>query len=239
MRRLRVWIGGAVVGMGLAGAVGHASDLSQSVPQVTFRFDWPSGMVPQYRITVAQDGSAVYEGHAAPLPQSRFAPPSTGPVALEPFRRETAISPSMTRKIFDMTGALKQFHVDCATKVKNVADTGAKTLAYTGPEGSGECSYNYSDNKTVRELTDVFQGIAETMNEGRTLDHLHRYDRLGLDGAMETLAREVSDGRALELGTIAGTLRSIAGDTEVMERVRLQASKLLSLLPADMQRASQ
>jgi hypothetical protein len=145
----------------------------------------------------------------------------------------------MTRKIFGMTGALKQFHMECATKAKNVADTGAKTLTYRGPEGSGECSYNYSDNKTVRELTEVFQGIAETMDQGRELDHLHRYDRLGLDGAMETLAQEVTDGRALELGTIAGTLRSIAGDTEVMERVRVQASKLLSLLPPDTQRASQ
>jgi hypothetical protein len=41
------------------------------------------------------------------------------------------------------------------------------------------------------------------------------------------LEREVAAGRALELGTIAPVLTLIAGDSAVMQRVRLQAAKLL------------
>ena len=70
------------------------------------------------------------------------------------------------------------------------------------------------------------------MDEGRTIDHLHRYDRLGLDAELESFSREVSEGRALELGTIAPTLRSIADDPDVMQRVRTRASALLTLVPA-------
>jgi hypothetical protein len=76
-------------------------------------------------------------------------------------------------------------------------------------------------------------GIAETMDEGRELDRLHRYDRLGLDDAMAALSAEVSAGRALGLETIAGTLRALADDAEVMQRVRARASALLRLIPAD------
>jgi hypothetical protein len=96
------------------------------------------------------------------------------------------------------------------------------------------CTYNYTENKDVQALTNIFEGIAETMDEGRTLEHLHRYDRLGLDAAMSFLTQEVSAGRALELGTIAPALRSIAQDADLMQRVRMQARALLSLVPAEM-----
>ncbi len=65
------------------------------------------------------------------------------------------------------------------------------------------------------------------MDEGRRLEFLHRYDRLGLDAEMISLANEVQAGRAMELGTIAPTLDAIADDTAVMQRVRLRAEKLL------------
>jgi hypothetical protein len=71
------------------------------------------------------------------------------------------------------------------------------------------------------------------MDEGRELDFLRRYDRLGLDDAMTFLAQEVSAGRALEVGTIAVSLRSVADDADVMQRVRARARTLLALVPAD------
>ncbi len=46
------------------------------------------------------------------------------------------------------TGVRIYFNIECASKAKNIADTGKKTLSYTGADGSGSCTYNYSDNKT-------------------------------------------------------------------------------------------
>ena len=65
------------------------------------------------------------------------------------------------------------------------------------------------------------------MDEGRRLEFLHRYDRLGLDAEMISFAQEVEAGRALELGTISPTLAAIADDTAVIQRVRLRAAKML------------
>ena len=78
-------------------------------------------------------------------------------------------------------------------------------------------------------LSDTFLAIAFTMDEGRRLEFFHRYDRLGLDAEISTLAHEATEGRALELGTIAPTLESIERDTALIQRVRLQAGKLLEL----------
>jgi hypothetical protein len=41
------------------------------------------------------------------------------------------------------------------------------------------------------------------------------------------LTEQLESGRALEVVTIAPTLQSIARDSEVLERVRLQAARLL------------
>ncbi len=71
------------------------------------------------------------------------------------------------------------------------------------------------------------------MDEGRRLEFLHRYDRLGLDAEMISLAEQVESGRALELGTISPTLASIADDTAVIQRVRLKAQKMLEQVAAE------
>ncbi len=130
-------------------------------------------------------------------------------------------------KIFKAARELKHFDMDCASKAKNIANTGEKTLSYTGADGKGSCVYNYSENKQIKMLTDDFLAIAETMDEGRRLAYLHRYDRLGLDAETIALEQAAAAGRATEFGTIAPVLSSIAGDPAVMERVRLRVAKLL------------
>lgn len=232
--------GWAVAGLAvmLAGGQAFAAGLEGDLPQVTFRLERPGVRVPEYKITVGRDGRGVYEGEESQSVQGGV-DGDAGAADARPFHNDIALSHATTEKIFDTARGLKEFRMNCGTKARNIANTGAKTLKYKGPEGESECSFNYSDSKPVMQLTEMFEAIAETMNEGRELDHLHRYDRLGLDAAIAVLADEVSTGRALELNTIAGTLRSIAADTEVMQRVRLAASRLLSQVPADMQRASE
>jgi hypothetical protein len=195
-------------------------------------------------LTIRRDGSAVYAGEeqpptAGPVPDSRpgSSPASGSPP--QPFRSEVGISPATAGRIFKLARDLKYFNIACASKARNMADTGRKTLSYTGADSTtSSCTYNYSENKDVQALTDIFQGIAETMNEGRKLDYLHRYDRLGLDAEITYLAQEVTEGRALEVGTIAASLRSIAADAEVIERVRARANSLLALVPAGSMQAA-
>jgi hypothetical protein len=141
--------------------------------------------------------------------------------------RPISLSPEMTAKIFSTARSLNHFDMFCGTKAKNIADTGKKTLTYTAPDGTGSCTYNYSDDKSVTMLTNQFYAIAYTMDVGRRLDFERRFDRLGLDAEMLSLEHAVQEKNALELGNIAPTLQRIADDGEAMQRVRQRAAKLL------------
>jgi hypothetical protein len=194
-----------------------------------FAFDHEGVPVPNYTLQIAQDGSGQYRGtEATPSTLNPASPPVP-----QPFDRSFTLSAATRTRIFNLARDLKYFNIDCASKARNIADTGKKTLSYTGADAAiSSCTYNYTENKNVQALTDIFQGIAETMNEGRKLDYLHRYDRLGLDAEIIYLAQEVTEGRALEVGTITASLRSIAADAEVIQRVRARANSLLALVPA-------
>jgi len=242
MKMLRGLAGSCAFGVSLlafaAAPMARAQDGASASPSrpsaaVSFAFERPGVAVPKFILRIGEDGTGSYKGEEAP-PLSPY-PGVSSPT--EPIDRGLALSSPTAHKIFMLARSLHYFNVACASKAKNIADTGKKTLFYKGPDGEGSCTYNYSENKSVNQLTEIFQGIASTMDEGRRLDHLHRYDRLGLDAAIGQLTQEIADGHALELGTIQTTLRSIADDTAVIERVRTRANSLLALVPVEMRQA--
>ena len=192
--------------------------------EVSFQFDRTGLPVPRFTLRLREDGTGRYEADQGEIPATAN---SMRGQAAQHIDQSINLTSATVSKIFKAARSLNHFDVECASKAKNIADTGKKTLSYSGPDGSGSCSYNYSENKNVDTLTNTFLAIAYTMDEGRKLEFLHRYDRLGLDAEMTNLSQEVQEGRALELGTISPTLASIADDTALIQRVRLKAAKML------------
>jgi hypothetical protein len=198
--------------------------------EVSFQFDRTGLPVPHFTLRLSDDGAGRYQADQAEIPATET---SMRGQAAQHIDRPINLSKATVAKIFKAARVLNHFNIECETKVKNIADTGKKTLSYTGADGSGSCTYNYSENKTVGVLTDTFLGIAYTIDEGRRLEFLHRYDRLGLDAEMISFEQELEAGRALELGTISPTLAAIADDTAVIQRVRLRAQKMLEQVAAE------
>jgi len=203
---------------------------AKSQAEVTFQFDRTGLAVPRFTLRVREGGTGSYNAD-----QSEIAATGTSMrgQAAEHIDRPINLTHGTVAKIFKAARAANYFNIECASKLKNIADTGKKTLNYTGPDASGSCVYNYSENKTVGTLTDTFLAIAYTLDEGRRLEFLHRYDRLGLDAEMISFTQELEAGRALELGTISPTLAAIADDTAVIQRVRLRAQKMLEQVAAE------
>jgi hypothetical protein len=193
---------------------------------ITYQFERPTPgvSVPRYTVVLHEDGSGTY--HAEEV-ERRSADSAMQQVSTKIIDRPMTVTAETTAKIFQTARALDHFNMFCGTKAKNIADTGKKTLSYAGSDGSGSCTYNYSDDKSVEELTDLFYGIVYTMDVGRKLDFERRFDRLGLDAEMIALEQAVKDKHALELGNIAPTLQRLASDPEMMKRVQTRAAKLL------------
>lgn len=186
--------------------------------------------VPQFTLRIREDGTGTYEADQAELPATAN---SMRGQAAQHIDRHINVSQPTVAKVFKAARTANYFNVECESKAKNIADTGKKTLTYTGSDGSGSCTYNYSDNKTIDSLTNIFLAISYTMDEGRRLDFLHKYDRLGLDAEMISFGQEYDAGRALELGTISPTLATLADDNALIQRVRLKAQKMLELVAAE------
>jgi len=192
--------------------------------EVSFHIERPGLPVPKFTLSVREDGTGSYQAEEVEGPSDRG---TVRYASAKQIDRTLNLTQAMVAKIFGTARELKRFDIDCASKAKNIASTGEKTLSYTGADGKGSCVYNYSENKQIKMLTDDFLAIAATLDEGRRLAYLHRYDRLGLDAETIALEQAAAAGRATEFGTIAPVLSSIAGDPAVMERVRLRVAKLL------------
>ena len=115
----------------------------------------------------------------------------------------------------------------CETRQKKIAETGQKTIRYTGAEEDAGCTFNYSDDSELMDTVQVFLAIAETMQAGQRLKHDLRYDRLALDAEMDSLLANVKSGGAIEVANIAPVLHSLVDDDHVIDRVRRKAARLL------------
>jgi hypothetical protein len=217
--------GSAQTGTKQAGSTQAGSTQAGSIQRtISFDFDRTGLPVPRFTLVLHRDGTGTY--HAEEV-ERRSADSALQQVSLKQVDRAVVLTPEMAAKIFQMAQTLNHFTGFCGTKAKNIADTGKKTLTYSGPDGAGSCTYNYSDDKTVAALTNLVFGIAYTMDVGRRLDFERRFDRLGLDAELIALEHAVEEKDALELGNIASTLSAIAGNQEMMQRVRIRATKLL------------
>jgi len=198
--------------------------------EVSFQFDHTGLPVPRFTLRIRENGTGSYLADQAEIAATAT---SMRGQAAQHIDRPISLSKETVAKIFKEARTANYFNIECESKAKNIADTGKKTLSYKGSDGSGSCTYNYSETKNVDTLTDIFFGIAYTLDEGRRLEFLHRYDRLGLDAEMISLTQEADAGHALEFGTISPTLAAIVDDPALIQRVRVKAQKMLEQAAAE------
>ena len=141
--------------------------------------------------------------------------------------RDVQLSPQFAARVFTLAEHHNRFNENCESRLK-VAFQGWKKFSYTGPDGSGSCTFNFSKDKEMESLGDTMTAVAETILEGQRLEMLLQHDPLGLDKEMEYLVDAASNGRAQQICSIRDILDRLAQDDEVMERVRKRARMLLA-----------
>jgi len=187
---------------------------------VSFKLDFPGADPSRYEIVVGNDGRASYASNGKMDEQG--APSDMTPIAF-------SISDSLRTQIFDLAKRAHYFSGKVDSGRKNLANTGAKTLAYKDASHSSEATYNYSQVEPVAELTSIFQNLSTTLECGRRLSYFHKYEKLALEGElkrMEDLQKENSLG---EVQAITPILKEIANDSSVMNVSRARALRLLAV----------
>jgi hypothetical protein len=200
------------------------SPSSAAVPgqaSVRFSFDWSQGYPWQtYSITVQSDGKARFDG----------TPHADETNDTDPYQQDFTMSAANRQKIFDLTQKLNYFQGDFASRMKNIAQTGKKTLHYQSPQAQNSTTYNWSQNTDVEELTRLFTAIATTIDFGRKLAFQYRFDKLGMDKLLKELEAQQASHGVEELAIISPMLRKIANDPNLMNISRQSAERLLRSL---------
>jgi len=192
-----------------------------TVPTITFDRVWEAYTPQSVTITVQSTGPVKY------ISRNPFKPPDeAGP---DPdFVLEFTMSPSNRDKLFRYAKEAHYFNGDFSFKKHVVSSTGKKTLTYADPSQHFETAYDYSESKAIQEITNIFLGLSNTIERGRKLQFLRRFDKLGLEAELKGMESAAENHNLAELQVIAPTLESIANDATVLNIARQRARRLLA-----------
>lgn len=193
-----------------------ASEADQA--SVEFTFKWNQGIPWQsYSIQVQADGKTHFDGTPNPMQGGD----------IDPVQQDFIMSEVNRQKAFDLAKKLNYFRGDFDSHLKHIAQTGAKILLYKSAQVQGSSAYNYSQNADVQQLTQLFQGLAATLDFGRKLGWNYRFDKLGMNQTLRDLEELQASHLVEEVSAIEPILRKIANDPSLMNISRRSAQRLL------------
>ena len=143
----------------------------------------------------------------------------------------TASEPTR-EKIFQLAKEANYFQGDFDFKKGRIARTGDKTLIYQDGNRHTQATFNWSQNQPVQQLTDLFQDISITMEFGRKLQHLYRFEKLGVDRELKRMEELKRSGKLIEVQALEPILKKIANDKTVVNVGRQRAFRLMGMSDA-------
>jgi len=191
------------------------------VPTITYERVWEAYTPQNITLTVQSTGSTKYiSRNPFKTPDQKESDPD--------YTVEFTISAAARDRLFRDAKEVNYFHGDFTFKKHAVSSTGKKTLTYADQSRHFETQYDYSENKEIQEITNIFQGISNTLEHGRKLQYLRRFDRLGLEEELKGMESLGESGYLAEVQLIANTLESIANDPAILNIARQRARRLLA-----------
>lgn len=191
------------------------------LPTITFDRTWEAYKPQNVTITVRATGPVKYiSRNPFTLPDQTGADPD--------YLLDFTLSSRNQEKLFRDAREANYFNGDFSYKKHAVASTGKKTLTYSDPTRNFSTTYDYSENKAIEEITSILLGISNTIEHGRKLMFLRRFDKLGLEEELKAMENAADGHNLAELRIIAPTLKSIAEDSTVLNIARQRAKRLLA-----------
>jgi hypothetical protein len=211
-------VAGVILLMGQTSPAQSAEQNSSAGPSITFVRVWDDFTPQSVTMTLSANGATKYSSRN---------PQKTGD-DVDDYQTEFTMSPARREKLFRYAKEANYFDGDFSFKKHPVASTGKKTLTYSDPTRHFNTTFDYSENKAIQEITGIFLGISNTIEHGRKLVFLRRFDKLGLEEELKAMESAAEGHNLAELQIIAPMLESIAGDRTVLNIARQRAQKLLA-----------
>ncbi len=194
------------------------------VPVITFDLYWEAATPQNFTITMDMNGKSHY------VSRSPTRPPEGSDEPEPNYELDFTMSSANCRRILQLAKELNYFNGNFDYTQHKIANTGKKTLTYADSSQSFHTTYNFSENKAVEEITQIFQGISNTVEHGRKLQFMRRFDKLALASELQAMEGMLQSHYLAELQIIAPILKNISNDPNLMHLARQSASRLLIVL---------
>jgi hypothetical protein len=190
---------------------------TQTGAVVSFTIDFPGSQPEHYSIRIPSDGLAHYvsSGHLSGDSEST-----------DDFGLDFTVTPDTRQKVFALAAKAGYFQKDLDSH-KNLAFTGKKTLTYGDASRSGTCTFNYSANPAVQELTSLMQNLSATLEFGHRLEYDRHYQKLALDDELKRMESLARTNELVEVKAIQTILDQIIADPSLVNVTRARAQRLL------------
>lgn len=194
-----------------------------AVPTVTFTLSWQQSNPSWFEVAIQSTGTASYRSTASE---------ATGGLPADPYMVEFTASEATRKKIFQLAKEANYFQGDFDFKKGRIARTGDKTLIYQDGTRRTQTTFNWSQNQPVQQLADLFQDISVTMEFGRKLEHLYRFEKLGVDRELKRMEELKRSGKLIEVQALEPILKRIANDKTIVNVGRQRAFRLMGMSDA-------
>ncbi len=194
------------------------AQVAPSVPRITFTKTL-KGSSPEYEaLTLDTGGNGTFDSHKLEDP------PAPHPVQ---------ISPGTTAQIFSLAESLHYFHSLDLNSRHKVANMGLKTLTYESGAETNRVEYNYTENRTAQQLTDLLEKIANVEEQISQLEYAMKYDPLGLPQILRQIQEGLDEHNYVEPALMVPTLEKISANNRFMHLAKSRAEEIMQRIQTD------
>ena len=116
------------------------------------------------------------------------------------------------------------------TSPKKIADLGMKTIRFETGQQTREVTFNFTEDKDLREINDFFENLDEQEKFLFDLELALKHDRLGIPKRLDFLERELKANKIVAPERFRPILEKISEDDTLINLARKEARKLLNKL---------
>ncbi len=196
----------------LTGIYIFPAQVDSSIPRLTFTKTL-KGSSPEYMaLCIDANGNGTYDSHKLEDP---------------PNPRPMQVSSGTTAEIFSLADSLQNFRSLDLDSHQKVANMGLKTLTYQAGKETNQVQYNYTEMRTARELTDIFEKISNVEERISDLEYAMKYDHLSLPQILSQTQQGLDDNLFVEAHLMIPTLEKISNDPRFLHLAQTRAREIL------------
>jgi hypothetical protein len=202
-------------------AIGFCTLPAQEAPSVarlTFTKTLKDSAPEFMSVSVDANGKGTYDSHKLEDP---------------PSPRPFEVSAGTASQIFSLAAALDNFRSIELNSRHKVANMGLKTLTYEAGAQINKVQYNYTENRTAQQLTDLLEKIGNVMERIAELEYAMKYDPLGLPQDLREIQDGLDDHEFVEAALMIPTLQKISTNSRFMHLAQSRAQEIMQRIQRD------